>query len=314
MDGTRSAAWRGRTTIATCAIAALATMSGTLAQDRRAESTVERIRASGHLRLGYRTDARPLSYQSGSGQAAGYSVALCQKVADEVKGELHLPSLAVEWVPVPLDERFPALASGHVDLLCGADTVTLGRRREVAFSIPVFPGGIGAVIRADAAVRLREVLAGRGQILRPNWRATAGTILQSRAFTAVAGTTAETWLAERMNELDVIAKVASVKGYDEGIRGLLDRKADVFFGERAILMDAATRSPSTRDLTIVNRLFTYEPLAFALRRGDDDFRLIVDRALSRIYSSGEIGALYTSTFGEPDESAVTFFRWNVVPD
>jgi polar amino acid transport system substrate-binding protein len=58
-------------------------------------------------------------------------------------------------------------------------------------------------------------------------------------------------------------------------------------------------------------LFTFE---LALGRGDDDFRLAVDRALSRIYRSGEIGGLCTDVFGEPDENALAFFRWNALPD
>ena len=65
---------------------------------------------------------------------------------------------------------------------------------------------------------------------------------------------------------------------------------------------------------MVYRLFTFEPLAFALARGDEDFRLVVDRALSRFYRSGNIASIYTSAFGEPDENAVTFFRWNALPE
>ena len=95
---------------------------------------------------------------------------------------------------------------------------------------------------------------------------------------------------------------------------VLDRKADVFFAERSILLDAARRSPSPGDLLVIDRMFTVSPLALAFRRGDDDFRLLVDRTLSRMYSSGEIGGLYAKWFGEPDENAMTFFRWNTLPD
>jgi len=40
-----------------------------------------------------------------------------------------------------------------------------------------------------------------------------------------------------------------------------------------------------------------EPYALALRRGDEDFRLAVDRALSQIYRSGEIVKLFATSFG-----------------
>jgi polar amino acid transport system substrate-binding protein len=64
-----------------------------------------------------------------------------------------------------------------------------------------------------------------------------------------------------------------VDSYDAGIKRVLDRNSDVFFGDRAILLEAAKRSPSAGDLVVLDRLFTYEPLALALARNDDDFRL-----------------------------------------
>ena len=266
------------------------------------------------IRLGYRVDARPFSYQNESGRAAGYSVALCEKVVAATKRDLSNAELTVDWVPLSLGERFQALQLAQVDLLCGADTVTLARRQDVSFSIPIFPGGVGALTRADAPARLREVLSGQGQSYRPSWRATAGTVLQARAFSAVKGTTAEKWLRDSMTRLNVVAEVGPVSDYDTGVRTLLERKSDVLFGERAILADAIRRSPSGRDLAMIDRSFTYEPLALALAKNDDDFRLLVDQALSRLYRSGELAGLYTSAFGEPDESATTFFRWNALAE
>jgi putrescine:ornithine antiporter len=277
-------------------------------------TTLDQIRDLGRLRLGYRTDARPFSYRDESNQAAGYSVVLCQRIADAVKGEPGLAGVTVEWVPVTVDDRFRAIQQGQVDLLCGAETVTVARRAEVSFSIPIFPGGIGALVRSDAPARLREVLTGRGQTYRPTWRASAERILRSRGFSAVAGTTSEKWLTQRIKDLQVIADVSSVGSHDAGLQAVLDRRSDAFFGERAVLLDAARRHPAARDLMVIDRLFTYEPLALALRRGDESFRLLVDRTLSRFYASGEMGDLYAKWFGEPDESALAFFRWNTLPD
>jgi len=300
--------------IAACAIACLTIMSPALAQRAAAPTTtLDRIKAAGKIRLGYRADAQPFALRDGSGNAAGYSVALCLKVADAVKTRLSLATLSVEWVPVTVADRFSAVQQGQVDLLCGAETVTLARRQDVAFSLPIFPGGIGALLRKDAPARLREVLAGRPPS-NPTWRGSAGQLLQTQTFSVVTGTTAEPWLAGKLNEFKLTAKVAPVDGYAAGVQGVLDRSAHVFFGDRAILLDAAARSPSAGKLMVLDRLFTYEPVALVLARGDEDFRLVVDRTLSGFYASGEFPALYVQWFGEPDDAALTFFRWNALPE
>jgi ABC-type amino acid transport substrate-binding protein len=276
--------------------------------------TLEHVRQTSKLTLGYRADVQPFSYRDESGNAAGYSVALCQRIADQVKAELGLSMLAVDWVPVTIEDRFRAVEQGRVDLLCGAETATLARRKTVSFSIPIFADGVGALLRADSSGRLREILIKGRAAPRPLWRATPAEVLQQQVFSAVSGTTGETWLAERLNTLKIAAKVVPVDSYEAGMRRVLDRTANVFFGDRAILLDAAKRSPSARDLIVLDRLFTYEPLALALKRGDEDFRLVVDRTLSRLFASNEFRDLYAKWFGAPDESALTFFRQSALPE
>jgi ABC-type amino acid transport substrate-binding protein len=275
-------------------------------------TTLERIKVAGQIRLGYRDDARPFSYRDQSGKAAGYSVALCLAVVDAIKAETAMPSLKVEWVPVTLTDRFSAVQQGKIDLLCGAESETLARRADVAFSIPIFPGGIGALLRSDATARLKEVLSGRPST-RPNWRAQAGQLLQVQRFMVIAGTTAEPWLAGKLKEFKLTAKVTPVKSYEEGAREVVERRADVFFGDRAILLDAARQQPLGK-LIVLDRYFTYESVALAMARGDETFRLAVDRALSRFYASGDLPDLYEMWFGEPGPEALTFFRWNALPD
>ncbi|HTI44046.1 MAG TPA: amino acid ABC transporter substrate-binding protein [Vicinamibacterales bacterium] len=277
-------------------------------------STVARIKSTGRITFGYRGDARPFSYTDDSGAPAGYSVVLCQQIANEAKRDLGMPELKVEWKPVAFEQRFRSLRLGEIDLMCGADTVTLGRRSEADFSIPIFPGGISALLRSDSSARLRDVLSGRGQPFHPVWRASATQVLQSRDFSAVAGTTAETWLGQRLNDLDVRAGVALVDTYSGGVQRVVQRRSDVLFGERAILLDLAKRHGDARDLVVLDRLFTNEPAALALAADNNDFRLLVDRALSRLYRSPDLGVLYAKYFGEPDETALTFFRWNALPE
>ena len=281
----------------------------------QAAGTLDQAKKSGKLTFGYRLDANPFSYKDDSGNAAGYSIALCQKVADEVKADLKLASLSVSWVPVSLEERFGALAAGKVDLLCGADTETLGRRKEVSFSIPIFLGGVGALLRSDAPAGLVKALSERPGPSGPLWRGTpTEQLLLEQTFAVVAGTTSEKVLADRISKFQLKARVVPVKDYGEGLRAVVERKASVFFGDRPILLAAAKRTVSTSQLQVHERRFTDEQIALAVRRGDEDFRLVVDRALSREYVSAEFRTEYTKWFGEPDDRAANFFRAVALPE
>jgi polar amino acid transport system substrate-binding protein len=271
-----------------------------------------RAEASNKLTLGYREDARPFSYKDGSGTPTGYSIALCQKVADEVKTELGGGDLAVEWVPVTVDERFDAVSGGKVDLLCASDTVTLERRKQVSFSIPVFPSGIAAILRSDAPRALQDVLASRPPS-GPIWRASPGLILEDKTFSAVKGTTGESWLTGRINDFQLPTKIVPVDSYDAGVKAVLDGGSNVFFGDRPILMDAAAKSASPGDLVVLDKQFTFEPIALALPRNDDDFRLVVDRALSRYFVSDAFLDTYVKWFGTPSATEVLFFRQSALP-
>jgi ABC-type amino acid transport substrate-binding protein len=292
----------------------VASLALAAAPPKPAATTLDRIRSAGKIKIGYRTDARPFSFKDESGNPAGFSVALCTAVADAIKGELALPQLSVEWVPVTATDRFQVLKDGGIDLLCGADTETLGRRKDVAFSTPIFPGGIGALVRADAPPRLKEVLTGQKQAQQPQWRASASQFLQTQNFAVVSGTTTEDWLNKKLGDFQVTAKITPVGGYEAGVQSVLDRKTNVLFGDRAILLDAAARSATPGALVVLQHSYTFEPLAIGVARGDEDMRLVVDKTLSGLYSSGEIGTLYSKWFGKPDENALTFFRMNTRPE
>ncbi|HKA59248.1 MAG TPA: amino acid ABC transporter substrate-binding protein [Gemmatimonadales bacterium] len=301
-------------TSTTCAILSLAIVSPALAQKGAiASPTLTRIKQAGRIKFGYQADARPFSYRDQSGNPAGFTIALCKKVADAVKSELGLQTLSIEWVAVGAADRFTAVSTGKVDAFCGADSDTWSRRAEVAFSLPVFPGGIGALLRKDAPERLTEILNQRPPS-SPTWRASAGQLLQTQTFAVIQGTTAETWLGAKVNEFKLASKVAPVTTYDAGLTAVLDRRASVFFGDRSVLLDAIAHNPSGSKLEVLDRLFTYEAFALPLPRGDEAFRTLVDQTLSRLYPTSEFRALFVQSFGEPTADIVTFYRWNTRPE
>lgn len=275
-------------------------------------ATLDRIRQTGKLMVGFRADARPFSFLEGA-DPSGFSVDLCKAVAEEVKAQAGIANLSIEWVPVTVENRFEAVKQGQVDLLCGSDTATLTRREEVSFSLPIFPSGIAAILRSDSAPALRDVLLGRPQT-GPIWRASPARILQGKTFAAVKGTTGETWLNDRINDFQLTATVVPADSYQAGVQLVLDRGADVFFGDRAIVAEALADETVAQNLIVLDRLFTFEPIALGLARNDDDFRLVVDRALSKTFRTPEFRNEYAKWFGTPDESVVTFYRQSTLPD
>ena len=294
-----------RASMAALAIAALT------ASAAFAGATADRIRENNRLRLAYIPQARPFTSAAGQ-NADGYGAALCGEIASRVKAELALPQLAVEWVPVSLDTAFSTVSSGNADVLCTPANATLERRRSVSFSIPAFAGGIRAVVRSDAPAALRDVLEATPQP-KNVWRGSpALNLLEKTRFATVAGTSSEKWLSRKVSTFKLNTAPVSVPDYARGIRFLLERKIDVFLAERDVVM-AAMDDATAQKVVILKRQLTHEPLALAVPRGDDDFRLTVDSALASAYGSPQFAATYSKYFGVLDDSSKQFFSWVIPP-
>jgi ABC-type amino acid transport substrate-binding protein len=267
-----------------------------LASQSVAAGTLERVRAAGLFKIGYRTDAPPFSYKSAIGEPAGYIVDLCREVAAAVKQELGLKDLKVEYVTVTAEDRFDAVKSGRVDLLCEATTVTLARRKLVDFSLMTFIDGASVMVRGDGP---------------QSFKALAG-----HKIGVHAGTTTEDALRRTLADLKVAAEMVPVADHEEGVKRLESGEFAAYFADRAILTYLLLGEGAPKTLRISKEYFTREPYALALARGDDDFRLLVDRTLARLYRSGAIGPIFTRSFGKAKASEMlqTLYAINALPE
>jgi ABC-type amino acid transport substrate-binding protein len=258
--------------------------------------TLDRIGETQRVKLGVRTDAAPFSYRDDLGEPAGYAVDLCREVASHLKASLGLDSIQVDYVPVTAEDRFDAVASGRIDLLCGATTHTLSRRERVDFSIPTFIDGAGVLFRADGPQSF-EALAGKKVGVR-------------------AGTTTETALTNTLRRMDIDAEVIGVTSHNDGIERLSQRELAAYFGDWAILLYLLASEESPEGLLISDRQYSVEPYALALPRGDSDFRLAVDRALARAFRNGRAADIFHAHFGEakPSETLRALFLINRIPE
>jgi ABC-type amino acid transport substrate-binding protein len=240
--------------------------------------TLERIRDSGTFRIGYREDAAPFSFKNTLGEPAGFSVELCRLVAAETKAALGLDAIAIEYVAVGTEDRFQAVQDGRIDLLCGATTQTLSRRALVDFSLFTFLDGAAVLLRADGP----EDLTG----------------LAGQKIGVRGATTTEQALRNFLAETQMTAEVVTVASHEEGLSKLEAGAIAAYFGDQAILIYLAAGSDAPEKLKLSEQQFTFEPYALALTRGDDDFRLLVDRTLAGIYRSGVIDQLFANAFGK----------------
>jgi polar amino acid transport system substrate-binding protein len=275
-----------------------------------AAGTLDKIKETGKLTLGYGSDARPFSYTD-AGKPAGYGIEVCHKVADALKSELKLGALAVDFVALPRDEAFQAIEQGRADLLCGA-VPTLQRRALVDFSIPIILSGTGVAIRSDAPLRLVQALSGV-ESAYPIWRGSTDQAPQRVALAVVGGVPLEKVLARTLKERRIVAEMVSVKDVDGGLQALRAGTVQAFFSDRALLLDAVARQPAG-ELVVLDRIYRREIVALAMRRNDDDLRLAVDRALSGLYRSQEVNAIYAKYFGAPTTGVVDFFQLVALPD
>ena len=299
------------------AVAAVLTPSA-FAQDSAGaggSATLEKIRAAGKLTLGYYADARPLSFRNETGSPDGYGVALCKQIATDIQAALKTPELSTQFVAVDGNERFAAVKDGRIDILCGPSEPTLTNRAEVSFSIPVFESGTGVLVRKDSPAAFRDVLEGRNATEQPLWRGSPQLVaLQSRSFAVVAGSAAEKSVAQRREQLKLNASIISVPDFASGVRKVADGSADALFGDRTVLLDFARRDPASGDLVVLDRTYNSEPLALAVPRNDEDFRLLVDRSLSGFVRSGKIAEAYERFFGKPDATTAGRLRNSALPE
>lgn len=263
-----------------------------------ASPTLDRIKATGKVTFGYRDAAAPFSVRQRDGRVRGYSVELCEKVAAAIATALKLPNLKVEWVPVDSETRLSDVVAGKVDAECGTTTMTLSRMERVDFSLPIFVDGGSALVRAKDSPQ--------------RWADFTG-----KRIAVIPGTTTETALKRALGVFGVTAQYVPVKDGNEGVALVLAGKADGYASDRMLLTQLKAADARGQELAFVPSDFSFEPYALVLPRNDADFRLLVNRALTGLYKSGDIDGIFIrwlAPYGQPGPLLNSMFYLNALPE
>jgi ABC-type amino acid transport substrate-binding protein len=240
--------------------------------------TLDKVKESGVVHVGYRERSRPFSFVGDDGRPAGYSIDLCQEIVGAMRKSLKLPELKTAWVAVTPGDRIPKLVKGTIDLECGSTTITFGRMEEVAFSHMIFVDGGSLLATTASGIATVKDLGGK-------------------RVGVISHTTTQKALAAALADASIQARVVSVADHGDGLRGLEEGTLDAYASDRILLGGLRATARDSTKLRLGDELFSYEPYALMLRRGDNAFQASVNRTLSHLYRSGGLVRIYERWFG-----------------
>jgi len=223
-----------------------------------------------------REAARPFSFVNAQKQSVGYSVDLCLNAVDEIKRELKLSDIKVQYKLVTGPERIPKLLAGEIDLECGSTTNTMARQEKVDFSYTFFVAAMRVLTPKDLQVEAVKDLNGLPIAL------SKGTTSE-KLFTQLAG-----------GELQ--AQLTTYANNGEAYKALREGKVRAFPQDDSLLLGMAASDKALDSLNLSSLALSVEPYAVMVRKGDTALLAAVDRSLARLYASGEINALYDKWF------------------
>jgi glutamate/aspartate transport system substrate-binding protein len=263
--------------------ALLAGLAATLAVAMPAaaqEGTLKKIKDSGSITIGHRDASLPFSYYDDKQQPIGYAMDLCAKIVDAVKAELKMPSIKTNYQLVTSANRIPLMANGTVDLECGSTTNNVARQEQVWFTMTHFVTANRWVSKRSAKLKTLQDLKGK-------------------TIVSTAGTTNIKQITEINAAQNLGMNIISANGHPEAFQMVETGRAVAFVMDDILLAGLAAQSRAPKDYEISSVALSVEPYGIMVRKDDKAFKDVADRALSQVYKSGEINAIYSKWFEKP---------------
>ena len=243
--------------------------------------TLQKIKDSGTIVVGYRDSSIPFSYVADDpNQPMGYAHDLEMKVVEGIKEKLNMPDLKVRYNLITSQTRIPLVQNGTVDFECGSTTNNVERQEQVAFSNGFFEIGTRLLTKADSGIKDFEDLKGKRLV-------------------TTAGTTSERYIRQYNDEKKMGTDIISAKDHGEGFLMLESGRADAFMMDDVLLAGEKAKAKNPDEWVIVGTPQSFEIYGCMMRKDDPEFKTVVNDALNKTFSSGEINSIYDKWFLNP---------------
>ncbi|MDX1706977.1 MAG: transporter substrate-binding domain-containing protein [Desulfobacterales bacterium] len=229
------------------------------------KSTIEKILKRGELRVGFESGYVPFEMTDKKGNFIGFDMDFARRMAKE---------MGVKFVPVNTewDGIIPALMTDKFDIIMGGMTITQERNLKINFADPYIVVGQTILLNKKHAGKVKSYK----DLNDPKYILTSrlGTTGEQAIKKYMPKATYKSFQSEAEAGLEVINGKADALVYDLPFCGFL-------YG-----------SQGKGKTVFLDEPFTYEPLAWAINKGDPDFLNWLNNFLRQTKGDGFYDRLY----------------------
>ena len=234
-----------------------------------AASTLENVKSKGQLVCGVSTGTSGFAMPDSQGAFKGLDVDVCHALSAAIFGD---PG-KLRYVPLSAPQRFTALQSGEIDVLSRNTTWTLQREgaQGLMFAPVTFYDGQGFIVAKKLGVKSAKELSGATICVQP-------------------GTTTELNLADYFRANKLTLKSVTIEKLDEVENAFFTGRCDAYTTDASGLAGTRiSKAPNPEDYEILPERISKEPLAPAVRQGDDQWFDIVRWTVYTLIDAEELG-------------------------
>lgn len=171
------------------------------------------------------------------------------------------------------------MQNGTVDLECGSTTNNEERAQQVDFSVGFFEIGTRLLTATDYGINGFDDLGGKTLV--------------------TTGTTSERYIRQFNDDNKLNINIISAKDHGESFLMLENGRAQAFMMDDVLPAGEKAKAKDPAKWHIVGEPQSFEIYGCMMRKGDAEFKAVVDDALKAVYASGEINSIYDKWFTQP---------------